>query len=90
MTPSGRTAILIGASSGIGEALARQLHAAGWRLGLLARRLDRLEQIATELGGNVSVRYIDVASCDCVDSLKVMIRDLERVALSSSVLDSDT
>ncbi len=58
---SPRTAVIVGASSGIGEALARQLTAEGWRVGLVARRLDLLEKLAVEIGVGTSVCRIDVA-----------------------------
>lgn len=62
--------VITGASSGLGEAAARQLSHLGGKLVLGARRLDRLETLAKELSpGSVSVAKIDVTQRDQVTRL---------------------
>ena len=78
---SGRTAVIIGASSGIGEALARQLDREGWRLALLARRLDRLEALRQDLAPGAVVRRIDVAREDAAAILDHVLDELGGVDL---------
>lgn len=48
---SGRVAVVTGASSGLGEAAARGLAEAGAKVAIVARRKDRLEALAKEIGG---------------------------------------
>lgn len=55
--------LITGASSGIGAAMAKELGAAGARLLLSARRLDRLKALAADIreaGGTVEVQQLDV------------------------------
>ncbi len=52
--PHWKTAIIVGASSGIGEALARALVADGTKVALVARRLDKLQALASSLNGEAS------------------------------------
>jgi NADP-dependent 3-hydroxy acid dehydrogenase YdfG len=59
-----RTAIVTGASSGIGAATARAMAADGYRVIVGARRLDRLEALAEEIGGRAMA--LDVAEPESV------------------------
>jgi hypothetical protein len=59
----GRTAVVTGASSGLGERFARVLHAVGADVVVTARRADRLDALAAELPGALAVPA-DVASAD--------------------------
>ena len=61
-----KTAVVTGASSGIGEAAARALAGAGFRLFLGARRLDRLQTIAESLGEVATALPLDVTDPESV------------------------
>ncbi|GAA2616483.1 SDR family NAD(P)-dependent oxidoreductase [Actinomadura fulvescens] len=70
-----KTAVVTGASSGIGAATARRLAAEGFNVVLAARRRDRLEDLAKEItdgvpgAGKVAVVPLDVTDQESVDSL---------------------
>jgi short-subunit dehydrogenase len=78
---STRTAVIIGASSGIGEALAHELDRAGWHLGLLARRVDRLEALRQTLAPATVVRGLDVTQHDAAATLAHLLEELGGVDL---------
>ena len=63
------TVVITGASAGIGQGLARALHARGVRLALAARRVDRLNALNAELGGGHAVIEADVGRRDDCERL---------------------
>ncbi|MFM7322086.1 MAG: SDR family oxidoreductase, partial [Armatimonadota bacterium] len=64
--PSRPVAVVTGASSGIGAATARHLASAGFHVVVGARRVDRIEALAREIGGES--RPLDVADPASVDA----------------------
>jgi len=68
---SGKVALITGASSGIGAATALKLSASGIKVGIAARRLDRLESLGAEIaakGGEALAIEMDVADPVSVDA----------------------
>src|SRR4029078_1773719 len=59
-----RLAVVTGASSGIGAATARALAAAGFHVFCAARRTDRIEKLASDIGGTA-------VACDVTDESSV-------------------
>ena len=68
---STKRAIVIGASSGIGQEVAKLLMKEGWQVGVAARRLDKLEAL-----GAAAVEQIDVTKEDATKRLQALITRL--------------
>jgi NADP-dependent 3-hydroxy acid dehydrogenase YdfG len=65
-----RTAVVTGASSGVGAALARALGALGWTVAIGARRIDRLEQTRRDVdaaGGRAFAHELDVTDPSSIE-----------------------
>jgi len=76
MTQKDKRAIIVGASSGIGLEVARLLLAEGWRLGVAARREERLLALKAEAPERVEVMTIDVTQPDADQRLLTLVNRL--------------
>ncbi len=80
------TAVVTGASSGIGAALARELADRGHGVTLVARCEDRLRELADELAGRDS--HVEVIACDVADSAARagIFDEVDRRGLTADIL----
>ena len=77
-------AILIGASSGIGRALAKVLAREGYLVGIAARRVPLLLELQQELGDRALVKSMDVADVPrAMADLTDWLEELDKVDLVS-------
>jgi NAD(P)-dependent dehydrogenase (short-subunit alcohol dehydrogenase family) len=71
----GKTALITGASSGLGKHFAKTLSAAGASVILSARRIDNLEALKNEIGDKAFCIPLDVTSVESVEHLVKEIRN---------------
>ena len=77
---TGKTALVTGATGGIGGAIAKALHAQGATVGLSGRNEDKLNALAAELGERVHVLPADLSSAEAAADLVSRATDaMERI-----------
>jgi len=89
-----RTAVVTGASSGIGASTARALAVDGWDVVIGARRVDRIDALAAEIGGRA--HRLDVTDAASVDAFVASVGDCRLLVNNaggalglSSIADAD-
>jgi 3-oxoacyl-[acyl-carrier protein] reductase len=80
---TGKVALVTGASGGIGEAIAKSLHAQGATVVLSGRRLEQLEKLAKELGERAHTYVADISDKAQVEE---MIDKVEALAGKVDIL----
>ncbi|HEY0144130.1 MAG TPA: 3-oxoacyl-[acyl-carrier-protein] reductase [Thermoanaerobaculia bacterium] len=70
---TGKTALVTGASRGIGEAIARRLGETGAHVLVAARSVDRVNQIAGEIGNATGVE-LDIAAADVREKVSALLK----------------
>lgn len=77
---SGKTALVTGATGGIGGAVATALHGAGAVVGISGRNEAKLNELAAQLGERVHVLPADLSSAEAIDALvKGAAEKMERI-----------
>ena len=87
---TGKTALVTGASRGIGEAIARRLAETGAHVLVAARTADRVQQIAGEIGNATAVE-LDIAADDVRDRIKALLeqRPIDILVNNAGITEDD-
>jgi uncharacterized protein len=85
MEIGGRRVLLTGASGGIGDAIARALHARGATVLLSGRRTDALEQLAGELGERAEALPADLSTPQGVGELVAAAGDIDILVANAAL-----
>ncbi len=67
---SGKTALVTGASRGIGESIARRLGETGAHVLVAARSLERVQQVASAIGSNATAVELDITGADVRERIR--------------------
>jgi 3-oxoacyl-[acyl-carrier protein] reductase len=91
---TGRTALVTGASRGIGEAIARRLAETGAHVLCAARNLEQVERVAAEItasGGSATAVQLDITSADVRDRIKALIeqRAIDILVNNAGITEDD-
>jgi short-subunit dehydrogenase len=93
----GKTVLITGASSGLGEGMARLFAKLGYNLAICARRTDRLESLQTELMAQypdirIEYRVLDVSDYDAIfevfDAFAADFGHIDRVVVNAGIGES--
>jgi len=87
---SGKTALVTGASRGIGEAIARRLGETGAHILVAARSVERVQQIAQSIGNATAVE-LDIAGTDVRDRVKKLLaeRGIDILVNNAGITEDD-
>lgn len=84
-----KKAIIVGASSGIGEEIAKHLSIDKISLGLTARRIELLEELKSQLPNNSIVKHMDINDCESsklqLENLIAEMGDVDLILICSGI-----
>ena len=82
MADKNKKAIVVGASSGIGRAIAKVLAQNGYDVGLVARRVELLRKLQEEISNHSYIKQIDVSRHnEAIDRLRELIEQMQGLDL---------